>query len=226
VEDAHTFLRASQWLASGEDTGFLAARETAAVRSLELRVASRRDGNRPSLLVVSTGTRQLRWELAPNPFSRPPRRTHADLEQAICHPFVERSDLCPNRTRLWGCVTADEELVLYTAPDLDAAFNLAFRRLARDVPTDDVEPVERIQLEVALCGGTYRPVRYALWIFNRKISRPPGSPPTWSPYPPSPETPPAVEARLPVPTYSWTTAVGRTHDANEETGRAERPGAS
>jgi hypothetical protein len=176
-------------------------RVTSTVSSVEMHIASRLEDNRPLSLRVSLGAFDIVWgnDEIRGPGVAPP-------ESGTLLPGIEDPDEPPTPTRLWGYVTRLNELVLLSAADLRSARRAASAWAGMRVASGDIEPVERLELELIPYGDRYVPLRYLLTAFGHTVGWPRRQTYPMIPDPSAPDDPLHAEARLPIPTYERTDA--------------------
>jgi hypothetical protein len=168
---------------------------------LELSVASRRELNVPKAGRVVIAGNEVGW-------SGPCREEQ--VRRGGSTPGLPDPEPGWKRVRfpcgLWAYVWNELELVLCSAPDFKSVKSWAKRSGLGQAEAGDIEPVERMELQLLPDKGGYAPSCYRVWIEGYKV----GWPPTESQSPRPREGPPSgpfhAEARLPIPAYARTYA--------------------
>lgn len=172
---------------------------------VEQHVASRRDDNEPRFGRVVIDGDEFAW----NGRRLPAPKTRLDKD-ATRLPWPPGDPTSP-RQAVWSFVRASRDLVLFSAAD-DAEATAWARVYGDELGLFDTtcrEKVEKFLLQLAPDDGNYAPTCYRVWIEGCKV----GWPPTDLQRPlrggPAPPDNLHAEARLAIPTYYRTRAVGR-----------------
>ncbi len=165
------------------------------VSSLELGVGPACTDNEPLFGQIAVEGRRIQWQ-----------GPHSAWRSTACWAPEELARTPPPNSptppvsRIWSCVCSGTELIVFTAPDLEAAQRWIDESVSvvADATAEDVEPVECVELRLVQDGRAPAPVEYRIWIDGQRVGWPRLSSPACGAANPPPSPLPA-EARVSVP---------------------------
>ncbi len=175
------------------------------VSSLELGVGPACSDNEPLFGRIAAEGRRIQWQ-----------GPHSAWRSTACWATEEPAwtpppdSPTPPVSRIWSCVCSGSELIVFTAPDLEAArqwIDVSVSVVA-DASAEDVEPVDCVELRLVQDGRKPAPVEYRLWIDGHRVGWPRLSPLACGAANPPP-SPLHAEARVSLPLATPSAGRGR-----------------
>jgi len=203
TEEAHHFVQDSKRDALDDmlEAGSVRVPILIPVTRLEIGVGPRRHRNAPTFCRLSMGARSIAW-------TTPGKETR---HKGLADGAEARRAASPSR--VWSYVWQERELVFFDAPDRESACDHAVARAptwgfgpaTRRLVSDNIEPVERLEIRLRPPSFGSAPRGYWAWVQGVKVGWPQVEPEESgvpAPAPPDSEgEPPAIHALPPFLRY-------------------------